>query len=148
MKQGGASCLGIKLENEVPNEVKLSDVYAVELITKGAIYKSKLPKAGAVLLGFEPYDSEVWSYSHPCECALTLQLVIVCEADTCFYFFGRCIALRCIVFRNQRLSQIFGSWLCTPLVTRICQHVRCGWIELMLFWTWKWEDQRIFWYVV
>ncbi|KAL9409400.1 hypothetical protein AB3S75_047733 [Citrus x aurantiifolia] len=62
-ENGGASCLGIKLENEVPNEVKLSDVYAVELITKGAIYKSKLPKAGAVLLGFEPYDSEMYRFT-------------------------------------------------------------------------------------
>lgn len=62
-ENGGASCLGIKLDHEVPNEVKLSDVYAAELITKGAIYKSKLPKAGAVLLGLEPYDSEMFRFT-------------------------------------------------------------------------------------
>ncbi|KAJ4706601.1 ceramide kinase-like [Melia azedarach] len=59
----GSNCLGFKLDPKVPNKVKFSDVYAVELISNGMINTSKLPKAGAILLGRESHDSEMCRFT-------------------------------------------------------------------------------------
>ncbi|WJX30458.1 ceramide kinase [Trifolium repens] len=40
-----SSCLGIKYVSKVPNEIKLSDIYAVELIDNSSFHMSNLPRS-------------------------------------------------------------------------------------------------------
>jgi ceramide kinase len=45
MEQDVSSCLGIKYVSKVPNEIKLSDIYAVELIDNSSFHMSNLPRS-------------------------------------------------------------------------------------------------------
>lgn len=44
MEQDVSTCLGIKYVSKVASEIKLSDIYAVELIDNSSIHKLNLPR--------------------------------------------------------------------------------------------------------
>lgn len=50
MEQDVSVCLGIKHAAKVATEIKLSDIYAVELIDHGLIHISNLPRSTERLL--------------------------------------------------------------------------------------------------
>lgn len=50
MEQDVSTCLGIKCVSKVATEIKLSDIYAVELSHHGLIHISNLPRATEHLL--------------------------------------------------------------------------------------------------
>lgn len=62
MEQDGSTCLGVKYASKVANEIKLSDIYAVELTDYGLIHISNLPHATERLLFGQ--EIKVCSCSH------------------------------------------------------------------------------------
>lgn len=59
LEQDGSSCLRIKFGAKLPNEIKFSDVYAVELTDYGLIHKGNCLTAANILMRRESPDSEV-----------------------------------------------------------------------------------------
>ncbi|KAK3221129.1 hypothetical protein Dsin_015099 [Dipteronia sinensis] len=53
----GSHCLGIKLDHKVPDNIKLSDMYAVELAGYGSIHRSN---AGQICFGTEFHGYEMY----------------------------------------------------------------------------------------
>ncbi|KAL5812591.1 hypothetical protein ACOSQ3_027541 [Xanthoceras sorbifolium] len=58
-KNEGSTCLGIKLDHKVPDEIKFSDMYAVELTDYGSIHRSKV---GKFCFENESHDYEMYSF--------------------------------------------------------------------------------------
>ena len=61
MEQDVSTCLGLKYVSKVASEIKLSDIYAVELIDNSSIHKSNLPRGNERT--FSSHDIKVCSCS-------------------------------------------------------------------------------------